>query len=90
MTIPTTMTASIDEPTCNSHISNCVAKLLLKSREKGDIRTHPLDVVGTVIVPVRAKKQLSPRRVVASAIRGRRTEKLMACAVRGKGERERK
>ena len=67
------------------------SKLLFESREKGDInRTHPLDVVGIVIVMVRAKKQLSPRRVVAYAIRGRRTEKLAACTVRGKGERERK
>jgi hypothetical protein len=67
----------------------CHSKFLSESREKGDInRTHPLHVVGTVIVLVRAKKQLSPRRVVASAIRGRRAEKLMACAVRGKGERE--
>jgi hypothetical protein len=68
-----------------------VAKLLSESREKGDINcTHPLHVVGTVIVPVRAKKQLGPRRVVASAIRGRRAEKLATCAVREKGEREMK
>ena len=72
MTMLTTMIASIDEPTCTTkqqsyqQLCRQNSKLLLESREKGDINhTHPLDVVGTVIVIVRAKKQLSPRRVVA-------------------------